>query len=755
MNTPELLSQQQSPKHRVPSWLYLGVSLLSLLARFWRLFKWIGTILIAGADAGILGHVAYVYITTGELTFSDPGTLTLVSWLNTHLALWVPVLLFLIELLFCSFLAHKRQQHQTQSSHQEQPESLVILAKGVQRTLDELKANPVLSQPPAALRKGGQEETPPPEKIWTIPYRRNPIFTGREDLLQQLYEHLHTSRAATVTQPQAMSGLGGIGKTQLAIEYAYRHRDEYRAVLWVNAASRDTVISGFLDLADRLQLPEREEQDQDCVVAAIKSWCATNESWLLIFDNADNLPLVEDFLPPDGRGHLLLTTRDQAPETLAHALEVAPLDLEHGMVLLLRRANVLQPGQALEQASAADRQAAEAIVRAMNGLPLALEQAGAYIEETQCSLASCRDQFQQRQARLLQWRSGTESKRYPHSVVTTWALSFEQVETLDPLAAELLRFCAFLAPDAIPEWLIIDGASALGPSFQPLLEKRATLDKAIATLGRYSLLKRGRDEQTLCVHRLVQAVLKQSLDERTQRKWAERTIKAVNQAFPDVSDYHSWPRCQELLPHAQACFAHLERWHFASAEAGTLCNQVGYYLDDRAQYPEAAAWYQRAIAIGEQVFGPEHPNLATDLNNLATLYVNQGEYEQAEPFYQRAIAIDEQVLGSAHPYLATRLNNLANLYFKQGKYEQGAPLYQRAIAIDEKVLGPEHPALATDLNNLANLYSGQGKYEQAAPLYQRAIAIDEQVLGSAHPSTIRLKKNYQAFLHQRQSHSST
>ena len=123
----------------------------------------------------------------------------------------------------------------------------------------------------------------------------------------------------------------------------------------------------------------------------------------------------------------------------------------------------------------------------MDGLPLALEQAGAYIEETRCSLASYRDQFQQRQARLLQWRGRTESKRYTHSVATTWALSFEQVEQRDSLAAELLRFCAFLAPDAIPEWLILDGASALGPVFQPLLEHQGTLDEAIAILGRYSL----------------------------------------------------------------------------------------------------------------------------------------------------------------------------------------------------------------------------------------------------------------------------
>src|SRR5206468_2867974 len=132
------------------------------------------------------------------------------------------------------------------------------------------------------------------------------------------------------------------------------------------------------------------------------------------------------------------------------------------------------------------------------------------------------------------------------------------------------------------------------------------------------------------------------------------------------------------------CFTLIEQWQYTFAEAGSLCNEVGYYLDDRAQYPEAAAWYQQAIAIDEKVFGPGHPSLATDLNNLATLYKNQGKYEQAEPLFQRAIAIGEKVLGPEHPDLATWLNNLANLYKNQGKYEQAEPLFQRAIAIDEK-----------------------------------------------------------------------
>src|SRR5437764_4763970 len=185
-------------------------------------------------------------------------------------------------------------------------------------------------------------------------------------------------------------------------------------------------------------------------------------------------------------------------------------------------------------------------------LLLALDQAGAYIEETQSLLSAYLEQYRQRQVRFLQRRGGSGTER-PEPVAKTWSLSFEKVEQLDPAAADLLRFCAFLAPDAIPEQLILDGASELGPRLQPIATDPSLLDEAIATLLRYSLVKRKPDEQTIAVHRLVQAILKTSMDAATQQAWAESTVRALDRAFPDVSDYRNWLRCQQYLPHAQAC----------------------------------------------------------------------------------------------------------------------------------------------------------------------------------------------------------
>src|SRR5262249_9741218 len=145
-------------------------------------------------------------------------------------------------------------------------------------------------------------------------------------------------------------------------------------------------------------------------------------------------------------------------------------------------------------------------------------------------------------------------------------------------------------------------------------------------------------------HRLVQAILKGSMDAQTQRQYAERMVKAINQAFPDVADYRNWPRCQQYLPHAQVCAALIATWEFAFPEAGRFLNEISTYLYYRAQYAEAEPLYKRAIAIDEKALGPEHPDLATWLNNLAELYRNQGKYAEAEPLYKRAIAIDEKAL---------------------------------------------------------------------------------------------------------------
>jgi tetratricopeptide (TPR) repeat protein len=317
------------------------------------------------------------------------------------------------------------------------------------------------------------------------------------------------------------------------------------------------------------------------------------------------------------------------------------------MLLLLRRAKVLTKEAPLAEASEIDRAAAKSIVKSMDGLPLALDQAGAYIEETQCSVSAYLDSYQKRQAELLKRRGGT-GKEHPEPVATTWSLSFEQVERHNQMAVDLLCVCAFLASDAIPEDLLLKGASELGGNIQPLTIDATRINDAIGVLLNYSLVKRDPHEHTLFIHLLVQAVLKESMDEHKRCEWAERTVRAISLAFPDVTDVNLWDQCERFLPHAKVCATLIEEYTFEFDKASNLLVQMAYYLEERAQYTQAEPLYQRALTIFERQLGPEHYETATCLDNLAIVYKEQGKYEQAEPLMKRSLAIVEKQLGPEH-----------------------------------------------------------------------------------------------------------
>jgi NB-ARC domain len=321
------------------------------------------------------------------------------------------------------------------------------------------------------------------------------------------------------------------------------------------------VISDVVAIAHLLNLPVQQEQEQPRIVDAVKRWLQEHSGWLLILDNADDLTMVRDFLPSADKGHILLTTRAQAMGRNARRIELERMEPEEGALFLLHRATILDPDAPLNAASKTDREAAREISMAMDGLPLALDQAGAFIEETQSSLSDYLQFYHTRQD-------------------------------------ELLRLCAFLDPDLIQEEIITRGASELGSVLQPVATDSIKLNEAMGALLAYSLVRRNPDH-TLTVHRLVQAVLKHGMNKSTQRRWAERAVRAVNLAFPEV-EYENWLACQSYIPHVLACAALIEEWEMALPEAAQLLNNAGYYLKESAQYEQAEPLLQRARAIRER-----------------------------------------------------------------------------------------------------------------------------------------------------------
>jgi tetratricopeptide (TPR) repeat protein len=571
---------------------------------------------------------------------------------------------------------------------------------------------------------------------WNVPIPRNPFFTGRKKILADIESGLRSGALV------ALSGIGGVGKTQTAAHFAHEHRADYTAVLWASAVSEATLVSDFAAIAGLLNLPEKDEKDQTLAVAAVKRWLEDNTGWLLILDNADDLKLARECIPQQAKGHILLTTRARAMGGLAQRVEIEEMEPDEGAHFLLRRAGVIVRDAQLDAASQADRELARQISRELGGLPLALDQAGAFIDETPWSLREYLELYKSEGVRLRAERGDLGD--HP-SVTVTFSLAFQKVAESSASAADLVRLCAFFAPDAIPEEIFTEGAAELGKTLSPVAADKLEFAKALKEAGRFSLIDRDPQNRTIDIHRLVQAVVKDGMPENEKRQWSERAVRAVNQVFP-TPDFPNWARCERLVPQALACASLVGAYSLEFKEAARLLNGVGYYLDDRARYSDAEPLYRRALTIREKALGPDHRDVATCLNNLALLYSNQSKYALAEPLYERALAIFEKARGSDHPDVATSLNNLALLYTNQGKYVRAEPLYQRALAIFEKARGSDDPDVATSLNNLAGLYSSQGKYAEAESLYKRALAIDEKSLGPDHPH-VATDLNNLAFLY--------
>jgi tetratricopeptide (TPR) repeat protein len=275
---------------------------------------------------------------------------------------------------------------------------------------------------------------------------------------------------------------------------------------------------------------------------------------------------------------------------------------------------------------------------------------------------------------------------------------------VSPAGADLLNLCAFLAPGDIPRDLLSEGVQHLP---QPLAEAVAdslALDEALAALRRYSLVETGGDGWS--VHRLVQAVACDRLAGKARRRWAEAAASLVSDAFPsgtDPEDVRFWPECSRLLSHALAAAGHAEALGVASEATARLLNQAGLYLRGRAEFAEARAAFERALAIYEQSLGPEHPYIATAVNNLGLVLHNLGDLAGARAATERALAIDEAAFGPDHPNVAIRVNNLGMVLRDLGDLAGAREAYKRALQIFRQFLGEDHPHTVIVRNNLDSL----------------------------------------------------
>jgi tetratricopeptide (TPR) repeat protein len=558
------------------------------------------------------------------------------------------------------------------------------------------------------------------------------LFKGREEEILHLAADLERRGSAAIAQNRVLSGLGGIGKTRLAVEYAWRYGGRYQAALFVRADSREGLRRGLAALAaaDLLNLPERQAPQEDEVVGAVLRWLQQEQGWLLILDNVDTqeaAAAVSELLPRLAAGHVLVTSRwtRWGPTLRAEALET--LAAEEAMRFLVERT----AGRRGERAD--DGENAGRLGALLDGLPLALEQAAAYIAQRRMSFAGYLEALSRERQKVLAWFDPLVMA-YPEPVAVTWQRSFA---ALGPAAGALLRLSAFLARDPIPVsmfeqgWTILQEASGLlcgetgqEPPGEP------DVPEAMASLAEYSLI--AWQEGTFAVHGMVQEVVRGRIPAERQREWVGQSLWLVTEHAPaGPDDVRTWPTWDLLRPHAAEVLGFAEG--AGCPERTTLMGRLATHLSAKALYGEAEPLYRRALQIDEASFGTDHPRVAVLLNNLSQLLQDTNRLVEAEPLIRRALQIDEASFGTDHPKVAIRLNNLAQLLQTTNRLAEAEPLMRRALRIDEASHGTDHPAVARDLNNLAALLQATNRLTEAEPLMRRALWIDEASYGTDHP----------------------
>ena len=536
-----------------------------------------------------------------------------------------------------------------------------------------------------------------------VPYRRNPLFCGRERELAELEQTLCGAEAVTVV----ITGMAGVGKSQLASECAHRLRDHFPGgVFWLDMSTPDQVAAQIAACGgvDGLNLPGWNGLSLEDQVRAVQRAWQEPIHRLLIFDNLEERTLLQQWRPTTGGTQVLVTSRrsDWRATDDVHLLPLRPTERSDSYLILLGpRAKARQTTIAALLADDAQRQTADTICELLGDLPLALALAGAYLEDSPNLSLDAYDQ-RLKQTILAHPSLGDEQAAesglptaYRHGVAAALALSYQRLDqTRDAAALTLLHRLAWLAPEPVPFPLLI---AIVGSD----TNDQAAVDPMLRRLRAVGLI----DQREIQLHRLTAAFV------RGCDPAPEETLAATVVAMLKVSDhlqdaFERTPLASiPYRPHYVAVCQHETR--LSDQVAARLLSATAAILQRLGEYAAARPLYERALAIRERTLGPDHPDTATSLNNLALLLYQQGEYAAARPLYERALAICERTLGPDHPATATILNNLAGLLSEQGEYAAARLLYERALAICERTLGPDHPQTRQARDRFRKLYTGK------------------------------------------------
>src|SRR5271170_1348308 len=569
--------------------------------------------------------------------------------------------------------------------------------------------------------------------------QNNPHFIGRSNLLETLRDKLIDEKPRKFNHRVALYGMGGVGKTQVAIEYVVRYKTEYNAVFWITAKDHASLLQGFQDIAGVTKCVDNDAMNAASVARETLTWLEKQSSWLLVLDNVDDISVVYGHLPDTiGEGHLLITTRDpNATGIPAEGLQVEVFDPETATDMFLLRSNMSDNG------NATIRLEAVGIVTELGFLALAIEQAAAFIRESLKDIFKFLAIYSASRKKVLAQRPRAHWA-YDHVVATTWSLSFDTVKKRNPDAAQLLKLFAFLNPDEILVEFLEDGKAGLPEPLNTLIGDSFEFNKALGDLEQFSLIRRPGDGRTISIHRLVQAVIKDNLVKEDKQKFMKIAVALFGCAFPQFQEDER-QICREYQ--SQVVGPLLTLTELGTEEVANVLLRVGCFLYADGKSDGAERFQGKAVELYTVIFSDDDSRTLTAMGHLAETYRDLGRTIEAADLQQQVLAAREKILGSEDPDTLTSMNNLAGTYAALGRRKEAADLHVKALEAQQRILGNEHPDILASMNNLAQAYNALGRTKEAAGLHEMVLEVCQRVLGSKHPNTLMSMRNVASTYH--------
>ncbi|MFG2866673.1 FxSxx-COOH system tetratricopeptide repeat protein [Streptomyces sp. NPDC048338] len=556
-------------------------------------------------------------------------------------------------------------------------------------------------------------------RVWNLP-GRNAGFTGRDDLLVRLRQALASGSRVAV---QALRGRGGVGKTQLAIEYGHRFAGEYELVWWVRSEEPALIPDQLAQLAVKTGAAQSDTSPAEAC-AALAEELRTRGRWLLVFDNAEDPAALGPYLP-GGNGHVLITSRNPRWHSQAVAVEVDAFARSESIALLRSRVPGLSEGDA-------GRLAEE-----LEDLPLALVQAAALLVDG-LTVPQYLTLLRERISEVLD--EGCPDT-YPVSLAAQIRLSTQRLATTHPDALTLLRACTLLAPEPFPLHTCTHPVTDPSPSLTELLGNPLAVRTALGALAAQGLAR--IQDGTIQLHRLTQAVIRDQLDSADYADAARAAETLLTTAYPGgVSDPATWPAWPALVPHLLA----LDPGDFATADGRFAACEACIYLIDRGSAPIALPRLQQLHDTWTQQLGPDHQHTRWAVNYLARAYGETRNLTQAHALAEDTLARLRRVLGEDHPETLGSAHSLAIRLTALGDHEAARELDEDTLARRRRVLGEDDPDTLSSAHSLANRLAALGDHEAARELDEDTLARLRRVLGDDHPNTLSSAHNLAIWL---------